>query len=78
MWLDEVRPKQSPTVLIGQENPIGKTSGCSLIVSRFQSPYSRRGYIGVIGSTRQNYRQMMTLVKTAGEILAESFENSDN
>ncbi|MCY4088794.1 MAG: transcriptional regulator [Candidatus Saccharibacteria bacterium] len=74
-WLHEVRPNQSPTVLIGQENPIGKTSGCSLIISRFQSPYSDRSYVGVIGSTRQNYRQIMTLVKSAGEILEESFED---
>ncbi|HOR23561.1 transcriptional regulator [Candidatus Saccharibacteria bacterium] len=68
-WLRETQPNEPLSVYIGQENPIGKASGCSLIVSRFRSPYSDRSYIGVVGPTRQSYAQVMGLVKHAGEIL---------
>ena len=68
-WLRETAPSQPVSVFIGHENPIGKTSGCSLIISRFRSPYSDNSYIGVIGSTRQNYRQTMHLVGLAGQML---------
>lgn len=59
------------SVYIGRENPIGGNAGCSLIVSRFRSPFSDRSYIGVLGPTRQNYRDVMTLVRRAGEELEE-------
>ena len=72
-WLRETNPNQPVSVFIGKENPVGKASGCSLIISRFQSPYSHRGYIGIIGSTRQNYRQTMLLVEYAGQTLQKSF-----
>lgn len=68
-WLREAAPNQPLSVYIGQENPIGKTSGCSLIISRFRSPYSDRSYIGVLGPTRQSYRQVMNLVEHTGCIL---------
>ena len=72
-WLRETSPSRPINVFIGQENPVGKASGCSLIISRFQSPYSSRGYVGVLGPTRQNYRQTMLLVESAGQALADSF-----
>lgn len=68
-WLREAQPNEPLSVYIGQENPIGKASGCSLVISRFRSPYSDRSYIGVVGPTRQNYAQVMGLVKHAGETL---------
>jgi len=68
-WLREAQPNEPLSVYIGHENPIGKTSGCSLIVSRFRSPYSDRSYIGVVGPTRQSYRQVMGLVSHAGRTL---------
>jgi heat-inducible transcriptional repressor len=39
-WLREAVPNEPLNVYIGSENPIGKSSGCSLIISRFRSPYS--------------------------------------
>lgn len=75
-WLREVHPTKPVSVFIGQENPVGKTSGCSLIISRFSSPYSDNSYIGVLGSTRQNYRQAIALVQYAGHILESSLEDS--
>ncbi len=68
-WLREAAPNEPLSVYIGRENPIGRSAGCSLIVSRFRSPFSDRSYIGVLGPTRQNYRDVMMLVRHAGEEL---------
>lgn len=68
-WLQEASPNEPLSVYIGAENPIGKASGCSLIISKFRSPYSDRSYIGVVGPTRQSYRQVMGVVQHAGELL---------
>lgn len=70
-WLREASPNQPLNVYIGSENPIGKSSGASLIISKFRSPYSDKSYIGVIGPTRQNYVRSMRLVRRAGELLEE-------
>ncbi len=71
-WLYEAAPNEPLSVYIGQENPIGRSAGCTLIVSRFRSSYSDRSYIGVLGPTRQSYRDVMTLVRRAGEKLEEA------
>lgn len=69
IWLRETNPNDAINVFIGQENPVGKAAGCSLIIGRFNSPYSDHAYIGVLGSTRQNYQQTMALVQCAGRSL---------
>ena len=70
-WLREAAPNEPLNVFIGSENPIGKTSGATLIVSRFRSPYSDRSYIVVLGPTRQSYGRVMGLVRHAGAMLVE-------
>lgn len=70
-WLYEAAPNEPLSVYIGQENPIGRSAGCSLIVSRFRSKFSDRSYIGVLGPTRQSYRDVMNLVRRTGEALEE-------
>ena len=70
-WLMEVQPNEAINVYIGTENPIGKTSNVSLIISRFRSPYSDRSYIGVLGPTRQSYKRVMSLVRHAGLMLED-------
>jgi heat-inducible transcriptional repressor len=70
-WLREAAPNEPLNVYIGAENPIGKTSGASLIISRFRSPYSDRSYIGVLGPTRQSYGKVMHLVRHTGAMLEE-------
>ena len=70
-WLREAAPGEALNIFIGQENPIGKSSEVSLIISRFKSPFSDRSYIGVLGPTRQNYARVMALVKHAGEMLED-------
>ncbi len=70
-WLREAAPNEPLNVYIGSENPIGKTSGATLIISRFRSPYSDNSYIGVLGPTRQSYGKVMRLVRHAGAMLEE-------
>ncbi|HEU5005214.1 MAG TPA: transcriptional regulator [Candidatus Saccharimonadales bacterium] len=71
-WLYEAAPNKPLSVYIGQENPIGRSAGASLIISRFRSPFSDRSYIGVLGPTRQSYRDVMSLVGRAGRALEET------
>jgi heat-inducible transcriptional repressor len=71
-WLAEAAPTQPVSVYIGQENPIGRSSGATLIIARFGSPFSDSSYIGVLGSTRQNYGRVMGLVDYAGRYLEEA------
>lgn len=70
-WLREAAPNEALNVYIGHENPIGRSAGVSLIISRYKSPYSDRSYIGVLGSTRQSYRSVMGLVEQTGKTLQE-------
>ena len=70
-WLHEAALNEPLSVYIGRENPIGRTAGCSLIISRFSSPYSDHSYIGVLGPTRQSYRDVMMLVRRTGEALEQ-------
>jgi heat-inducible transcriptional repressor len=68
-WLREAAPNQPLNVFIGSENPIGRDSGVSLIISRFRSPLSDSSYIGVLGPTRQSYARVMNLVGDTGKML---------
>lgn len=70
-WLREAAPNEPLSVYIGRENPIGRSAQCSLIISRFRSPYSDHSYIGVLGPTRQSYKDVMQLVRHAGQALEE-------
>ena len=71
-WLREAAPGEPLNIFIGHENPIGKNSEVSLIVSRFRSPFSDHSYIGTLGPTRQNYFKIMSLVQYAGNMLEEA------
>lgn len=68
-WLREAAPTEPLSVFIGEENPIGRSSGCTLIISRFRSPYSDCSYIGILGPTRQSYRHTMQVVHHAAQAL---------
>ncbi|MBO7132100.1 transcriptional regulator [Candidatus Saccharibacteria bacterium] len=70
-WLREAAPGEALNIFIGHENPIGKNSEVSLIISKFRSPFSDKSYIGVLGPTRQNYSKVMSLVKHAGNMLED-------
>jgi heat-inducible transcriptional repressor len=71
-WLAEAAPNAPISVYIGRENPIGRSSGATLVISRFESPFSSRSYIGVLGPTRQNYGSVIGLVQYTGKLLEEA------
>jgi len=71
-WLAETAPNEPVSVYIGHENPIGRSSGATLIISRFESPFGPNSYIGVLGPTRQQYGPVIGLVEYTGRLLAES------
>ena len=71
-WLRETAPNQPLNVYIGRENTIGRSAGASLIISRFRSGFSDHSYIGILGPTRQQYRDVMFLVRRAGQELEEA------
>jgi heat-inducible transcriptional repressor len=71
-WLIEAAPNEPLSVYIGSENPIGRSAGCTLIISRFRSPYSDRSYVGMLGPTRQSYRDVISLVRQTGKALEEA------
>lgn len=70
-WLEEASLGEKVNIYIGHENPIGRASNCTLIISRFSSPYSTDSYIGILGPTRQSYRQVIDLVDYTGRLLEE-------
>lgn len=70
-WLREAKPNEALNVYIGSENPIGRSAGVSLIISKYRSPLSDKSYIGVLGPTRQSYRSVMGLVEQTGRTLEE-------
>lgn len=72
-WLKEAKPGEPLNIFIGRENPIGKNSDVSLIISKFRSPYSDSSYVGILGPTRQNYAQVMSLVRHAGQFLESMY-----
>ena len=71
LWLQEMQPEREVSAYIGEENAVGKSSGCAVIVAGYDSPYNRQGYIGVVGSTRQNYNTVMRLVEHTAHSLEE-------
>ena len=60
-------------VYIGQENPITRSSGLTMVLNRFRSPYSDRSYIGIVGPTRQSYEKVLDLVEGTSRALQEVF-----
>jgi len=70
-WLREAAPNEPLSVFIGSENPIGRSAGVTLIISRFRSPFSDHSYIGILGPTRQSYRDTMALVAHTGKTLED-------
>ncbi len=67
--LRELPSSKDFMVLIGKESPVGKSAGCSLVVSRVQLPQSTRGYLGVLGPTRMPYERVIPLVMRTRDLL---------
>ncbi len=59
----------APIVYIGSESPIGKSSGCSLVVSGFQAPDGSRGRLVVLGPTRMFYPKTIAVIGEVKNLL---------
>jgi len=57
------------TVYIGSESPIGKSSGCSLVVSGFERPDETEGYLVVLGPTRMFYSRTIAVIDEVKNLL---------
>ena len=72
-WLSSAQI-DSLQVFIGDENPVVRSSGLTMMVNRFSSPYSDQSYIGIIGPTRQSYDKFINLVEGTSKALEEVFK----
>lgn len=68
-WLFRGFLDENLNVFIGQENPIVKSSGLTMVLKKFSSPFSEQNYIGIVGPTRQSYERVIGLVDYAGKKL---------
>lgn len=59
---------------IGSEVPIGKTAGCSVVVTKFVSPDGRRGYLGIVGPTRMSYEKNLSALNEIKNIMENKYE----
>jgi len=58
-------------IFIGSESPIGKSAGCSIVMTQFHTPFGNRGFLGVIGPTRMEYPRNISAVREVKSILEE-------
>lgn len=67
--LDRLADQRGTQVLIGSENPMNEMKRFSVVVSNYREGGRPIGSIGLIGPTRMNYREAISLVElTAGYI----------
>jgi transcriptional regulator of heat shock response len=63
-------PKEFDTeIYIGSESPIGKSAGCSLVISQFRAPNGEHGYLGVVGPMRMSYPKTIAAIKGVRKVL---------
>lgn len=74
-WLESANISKLQ-VYIGEENPVARGSGLTMMINRFNSPYSSSSYIGIVGPTRQSYDKVMNLVEGTTNALEEVFQSS--
>lgn len=72
--LRELPDECETRVYIGSEVPVGKSAGCSIVVSRFESPEGRYGYLGIIGPTRMAYERGISAINEIKNMLEEPHE----
>lgn len=68
----EIPRVTNTTVYIGSESPIGKSAGCSLVVSNFDRPDVANGYLVVLGPTRMFYPKTIAVIDEVKNLLETS------
>ena len=64
-------------ILIGSEVPIGKSAGCSVVISEFKSEIGDYGYLGIIGPIRMSYEKSLSAINEVKDILEEKNEKTE-
>jgi transcriptional regulator of heat shock response len=68
----EIPRAADTTVYIGSESPIGKSAGCSLVVSGFIRPEEANGYLVILGPTRMIYPRTIAVIDEVKNLLETS------
>lgn len=62
--LDEDADRQQDvSVYIGSETALTKDLDCSLLISQYQLPSGEKGHVAILGPTRMEYSQNISLIK---------------
>jgi heat-inducible transcriptional repressor len=62
------------TILIGNESGISDLGNCAMIFVRFNFWGNRKGFMGVIGSRRLNYKHVIPVIKSIKAAVEESLK----
>jgi heat-inducible transcriptional repressor len=71
--LDETIKASDLTVFIGSETGMEDLRGMSMVVSTYGRGGGALGAVGVIGPSRMDYKNIIPLVRSAGDMVSENF-----
>lgn len=63
-------------IYIGSEVPIGKSAGCSVVISEFDSNLGGYGFLGIVGPTRMSYEKGLSAINEVKNILEKESEKT--
>jgi heat-inducible transcriptional repressor len=69
--LDKLAAGDSPQVFIGSENPLDEMKKFSLVAATYREGNRPMGAVGIIGPTRMNYLQAITIVDLTAKYITE-------
>lgn len=69
--VDELPADFDTQIYIGSESPIGKSAGCSMVISQFRTPFGGPGYLGIVGPMRMSYPRAISAIKEVRKVLEE-------
>ena len=73
-WMDKIMLEDSEDpvqIYIGKENPISKLQDYSMIVSKYDLPDGRQGYIAVVGPKGMQYDRNLSLMEHITKLLTD-------
>jgi len=72
-WVDKVIAQSidgGAKIYIGKENPILKLHGYSMIISKYDLPDGKQGYIAIVGPKRMKYGRNLSLIEYVKKLLS--------
>lgn len=71
-WMDGIVTQnlnKPTTIYIGKENPVSKLHNYSMIISKYDLPDGKQGYIALVGPKRMEYNRNLSLVECVRRLL---------